>query len=49
MALSVKLRKMEKALKQPCNLAEETLEIKVITVEISELVEAVQLTVNSHS
>ena len=49
MALSVKLRKMEKALKQPCNLAEETLEIKVIMVEISELVEAVQLTVNSHS
>jgi len=42
MALSVKLRKIEKALKQPCDLGTESDDLSLIMDEISDLIEAVE-------
>jgi signal transduction histidine kinase/DNA-binding response OmpR family regulator len=42
MALSVKLRKIEKTLKQPCDLSKEILELNQIMKEIREQIEAVE-------
>ena len=42
MALSIRLRKIEKTLKQPCDLAIETKELNLITNEIRDLIEAVE-------
>jgi len=42
MALSVKLRKIEKALKQPCDLSKEIIELNLIMKEIQEQIEAVE-------
>ena len=46
MALSVKLRKIEKALKQPCDLTKETDELNLIMDEINDLTEAVERYIN---
>jgi len=42
MALSVKLRKIEKTLKQPCDLSKEIIELNLIMKEIQDQIEAVE-------
>ena len=42
MTLSIKLRKLEKTFKQPCDLQTETHELNLVLTEISDLIKAVE-------